>query len=92
MNELYVYSCNCLVPESCPTLCEVWTVTGQVPLSTGFLSQEHWSRLPFPSPGYLSQPGIELASLALVGAFFTTWPLGKPYVYTYPLLFGFASH
>ena len=34
--------------------------------------------MPFPSAGYLSNPGIEPASLALAGRFFTTEPLGKP--------------
>ena len=28
-----------------------WTVAYQGPPSTGFSSQEHWSGLPFPSPG-----------------------------------------
>ena len=44
-----------------------------------FYRQEYWSGLPFPSPGDLPDPGIELTSLmspALVGGFFTasaTW-------------------
>ena len=45
-----------------------------------FSSQEYWSRLPFPSPGHLPDPGIELtfpASPALVGGFLTTVPPGK---------------
>ena len=28
-----------------------WTVAHQAPLSVGFSRQEHWSGLPFPSPG-----------------------------------------
>ena len=28
-----------------------WTVARQAPLSMGFSRQEHWSGLPFPSPG-----------------------------------------
>ena len=36
-----------------------WMVTHQVPLSMGFSRQEYWSRLSFPSPGDLSDPGIE---------------------------------
>ena len=28
-----------------------WTVACQAPLSMEFSRQEHWSRLPFPSPG-----------------------------------------
>ena len=31
----------------------------------GFSSQEYWSRLPFPSPGHLPDPGIEPRSPAL---------------------------
>ena len=36
-----------------------WTVALQAHLSKGFLSQEYWSRLLFPSPGGLPDPGIE---------------------------------
>ena len=32
----------------------------QAPLSMGFSRQEYWSGLPFPSPGDLPDPGIEL--------------------------------
>ena len=31
----------------------------------GFFRQEHWSGLPFPSPGDLPDPGIEPGSPAL---------------------------
>ena len=40
------------------------TVAPQVPLPTGFPSQEYWSGLPFPPPGDLPDPGIEPLSLA----------------------------
>ena len=36
-----------------------WTVACQAPLSMGFPGQEHWSGLPFPSPGDLPYPGVE---------------------------------
>ena len=55
-----------------------WTVAHQAPLSVGFPRQECWSRLPFPSPGDLPDPGIEPVSPALAGRFFTTEPPGKP--------------
>ena len=58
-----------------------WTVACQTPLSMGFFSQEYWSGLPFPPPGYLLDPGIEpesLASPALAGEF---RHLGNPYAY-----------
>ena len=40
----------------------LWTAACQSPLSTGFYRQEYWSGLPFPSPGYLPDPGIKTAS------------------------------
>ena len=52
-----------------------WTVAHQAFLSMEFSRQEYWSGLPFPTPGDLPNPGIELASLlfpALVDGFFTT--------------------
>jgi len=45
-----------------------------------FSRQEYWSRLLFPAPGDLPDPGIEPASLAspvLAGSFFTTVLSGK---------------
>ena len=57
-----------------------WIVACQAPLSMEFYRQEYWSRLPFPTPGGLPDPGIEptsLASPALAGGFFTTEPPGK---------------
>ena len=53
-----------------------WTVAYQAPPSMRFSRQEHWSGLPFPSPGDLPYPGIEPVSLALAGGFFTTEPPG----------------
>ena len=53
-------------------------VAHQVPLSMGFPRQEYWSGLQFSSPGDLPRPGIEPASPALAGRFFTTKPPGKP--------------
>ena len=53
------------------------TVAQQIPLSMEFSQQEYWSRLSFPTPGDLPNPGIEpmsLVSLALTGGFFTTAP------------------
>ena len=52
-------------PKSYPTLATPWTVACQAPLSVGFSRQEHWSGLPFPSPGGLPNPGIEPRSPTL---------------------------
>ena len=40
-------------------------ISNQSPLSMEFSRQEYWSGLPFPSPGDLLDPGIELGSPAL---------------------------
>ena len=50
----------------------LWTIACQVSLCMGFPRQKYWNRLPFPSPGDLPDPGIEPASPALAGRFFTT--------------------
>ena len=42
-----------------------WAVAGQSLLSMEVSMQEHWSGLPFPSPGDLLDPGIESGSAAL---------------------------
>ena len=39
------------------------TTACPAPLSMGFPRQEYWSGFPFPSPGDLSNPGIEPRSL-----------------------------
>ena len=49
----------------------------QAPLSVEFSRQEYCSRLSFPTPGDISDPGIELVSPALSGGFFTIVPPRK---------------
>ena len=67
-----------LVTQSCPTLQPHGLVARQAPLSMEFSREEHWSGVPFPSPGDLPNTGIEPRSLELAGRFFTTEPPGKP--------------
>ena len=79
-----------LVPEQllvCSCMPSHWVVSDSLTsyelalLSMEFSRQENWSGLPFPSPGGLSNPGIEPtppASNALAGGFFPTLPPGKP--------------
>ena len=58
-----------------------WAVTHQASLSMEFPRQEYWSRLPFPTPGNIPDPGIgpvSLASPALADRFFMTVPPEKP--------------
>ena len=54
-----------LVVKPCLTLAIPWTIAYQTPVSMGFPRQEYRSGLPFPSPGDLSDPGIQLGSPAL---------------------------
>ena len=54
--------CVCSVAQLCRTL----QPNGLYPSGSSvhdFFWQEYWSMLPFPSPGYLSHPGIKPASL-----------------------------
>ena len=53
-------------------------VAGQAPLSMGFSRQEHWSVLPFHSPGDLPDPGIEPGSPALQVDSLPSEAPGKP--------------
>ena len=55
-----------------------WTAAHQAPQSMGFSRQEYWSGLPFPSPGDLPNPGIELGSPALEADALISEPPGKP--------------
>ena len=66
------------VAQSCPTLCDPWTVAHQAPPSMGFSRQEYWNGLPFHSPGDLPDQGIEPSSLTLQADALTSAPPGKP--------------
>ena len=54
-----------------------WTVAHQVPRSMEFSRWDYWSGLPFPSPGDLSNPGIEPRSTTLQADFLPSEPPGK---------------
>ena len=60
------------------------TIAHQAPLcdqaspSMEFSRQEYWSGLPFPSPGDLPDPGIELKSLRSLALQADSKPPGKP--------------
>ena len=60
------------------TLVTLWTAAHQAPLLVEFCRQEYWSMLPFPSPGYLPDPGVEHGSPALQVDSLLTNPPGKP--------------
>ena len=66
---------SCVRPVENP-----WTVACQATLSMEFSRQEHWSGLPFSTPGDLPDQGIKPVSLVspvLAGRFFTTGAMWK---------------
>ena len=61
-----------------------WTVACQAPMFMEFSRQEYWSGLPFPTTGYLPDPGIKPTYLGfpvLAGRFFTSELPWKPQVF-----------
>ena len=66
------------VAQSYQTVYDLWTVAHQAFPSTGFSRQEHWSGVPFHSPGDLLNTGIEPRSPTLQADALTSAPLGKP--------------
>ena len=55
-----------------------WTIAHQAPPSMELSRQEYWSRLPFPSPRDLPDPGIEPGSPALLADALPSEPPGNP--------------
>ena len=73
LNSLLLLFCCSLVSNSFAT---PWSVVHQAPVSVGFSRQEYWSGLPFPPPGDLPNPGMELTRRVsyYTGRFFTIEP------------------
>ena len=72
--------CKVKVAQSCLTLCDPMTIQ-----SMEFSRPEYWSGIVLPSPGDLSNPGIEPRSHTLQADSLPAEPPGKP-----KLLKGFA--
>ena len=77
MYIIYIYMCVCvhLVIKWCLTLRNPMDCNPPGSSVHRILRQKYWSRLSFPPPGYLPDPGIKPASLvspALASRFFTT--------------------
>ena len=68
----YVDCMHAKLLQSCLTLCDLWTVACQAPLSLGFSRQEYWNGLPCPPPGDLPNPKIECMLLCLLH-----WQMGS---------------
>ena len=63
------------VPSRVQLFETAWTIACQSPLSLGFSRQEYWSGLPFPPPGGLPIPGIELEPMSPVSPALQADPL-----------------
>ena len=66
-----------LVVQSCPTLRHRMGCSPPGSSVHGILRQEYWSGLPFPSPGYCPNPGVEPGSLTLQADSLPPEPPGK---------------
>ena len=80
----HLHCCCCLVTKSYPTLCDLMDLSLSGSSDHGISRLEYWSGLPFPSPGDLSDPGIEPISPALTGGLVTTEPPAKPLSLIFP--------
>ena len=67
-----------LVAQLCPNFVTPRTAARQAPLSVEFSRQKYSSRLPFPPPGDLPDPGIKPRSPALQGGSLLTELQGEP--------------
>ena len=67
-----------LVAQSCLTLCNPMECSPPGTTVHGISQQDHWSGLPFPSPEYLPDPGIEPRSPTLQEDSLPSEPPGKP--------------
>ena len=76
--------CKCSLRSHVQLIVTPQTVAHQPPLSWGFSRQEYQSRLAFPSPGDLPNPGIKPSSPALQADSLRSELPGKPYRQRYP--------
>ena len=74
------YLQSACIPSHVQLFVTLWTVAHHTPLSVGIFKQGYWSRLPFPPPGDLPNPGVEPlspASPALQADSLPTEPSGR---------------
>ena len=78
ISTMCVYVCVC---DSHSVVSDSLLPQGPVRFLCPFCRQEYWSRLPFPSPGDLPNPGIEPKWPALKADSLPSEPPGKPQLY-----------
>ena len=81
-----IYMSIIMCAQSCLTLCDPMDWDHQALISMGFSQQEYWNGLPFTPAQNCPNTGIKLTSTCvscIEGRFFTTEPLGNPYICRY---------
>ena len=73
-----IISMHAKLHQACLTLCTLWTVVHQAPLSMGFSRQEYWNGLPFPPPEIFPIQGSNLSLLCLLHWQAGSLPLAPP--------------
>ena len=68
----------CLLAQMCLTLLQPHGLSLPGSFVQGICQQEYWRRVPFPSPGDLPHPGMDLASSAWQGDSLPLSHLGSP--------------
>ena len=76
---------QCVRGQLLSCICDPTDCSLQAPLFMEFSRQEYWSGLPFPTPGDLSDPGIEPESPALAGDSLPTLPPRRSHCFASPL-------
>ena len=72
-------SAKCVLVAYCVQLfATLWTIVHHAPLAMEFSREEYWSGFPFPSPGVLPNPGVELRSPTWQADSLPAEPSGKP--------------
>ena len=61
-HKVHSLGCVCMGAQSYPTLWDPVDCSPPGFFAHGILQQEYWSKLPFPPPGDLPNPGMEIAS------------------------------
>ena len=77
-SSIFLYLLTSISHSVMPDSATPWTAAHQAPLSMWFSRQGYWSGLPFPSPGDLPNPGINLGCPAMQAESLLTELQGKP--------------
>ena len=91
---IYLCLCACMCTRLCPALCNLRDGSPPDCSVHGIPRRQHWSGLPLPPPGDLSDPGIKPGSPELqVDFFFYCWTIKETHLCLWvPLIANKKSH